>query len=174
MEDALQQQIESRIEALGFEVVELTLAGSKTRPILQIRIDHADAAPVPGTPGPAITVEDCTRVSRDVETFLDERPDLGERYVLEVSSPGLERPLVKPRDFERFAGQPVAIKTQHAVGERGELGKRVEGVLQGIADGDVVKLDVDGATVEIERGNIKKAHLVFKWDDGKKKKQPNK
>lgn len=162
MDDALQQDIEMRVEALGFEVVELTQAGAKTRPILQIRIDRVNAAPTE-----LISVDDCARVSRDVEALLDERPDLGERYVLEVSSPGLERPLTKPRDFERFAGKQVAIRTTHAVGD---LGKRVEGVLLGISNGDVVRLDVNGQVLEIERSDIKKAHLVFTWDDAKQKK----
>jgi len=170
MDDALEREIETRIEALGFEIVELEQSGSRTRPILRIRIDHREAAvPEPGAalPARAVTVEDCTRVSRAIEALLDEIPDVGERYVLEVSSPGLERPLVKPRDYERFAGREVAIKTSHALDE---LGKRVQGVLQGISARDVVTVDVDGKPVAIELGNIKKAHLVFNWDDARKKK----
>jgi ribosome maturation factor RimP len=158
-DETLDREIEARVEALGYELVELERSGSKTRPILRLRIDkQAGAAEA------AVTVEDCTRVSRDVESFLDAREEIGERYVLEVSSPGLERPLVKRGDFERFAGKEIAVKTSHAVGD---LGKRVEGVLKGIDAADRIQVEVKGATVEIPRDDIKKANLVFRWD-GKK------
>jgi ribosome maturation factor RimP len=159
-DESLDREIEARVEALGYELVELERSGSKTRPILRLRIDKpADAVEA------AVTVEDCTRVSRDVEAFLDAREEIGERYVLEVSSPGLERPLVKRRDFERFAGKEITVKTSHAVGD---LGKRVEGVLKGIADDDRIQLEIKGATVAIPRDDIKKANLVFRWDGTKK------
>jgi ribosome maturation factor RimP len=157
-DEALQGEVEARIGALGYELVELEQVGSKARPILRIRIDRPDSEQ-------PVTVEDCARVSRDLETFLDENAALSERYVLEVSSPGVERPLVKRRDYERFAGKEVAIKTNEAVGQ---LGKRVEGVLRGISEGDVVELDVKGQTVAVERSNIKKANLVFRWDQKKR------
>jgi ribosome maturation factor RimP len=159
-EEALEREIESRIDDLGYELVELERAGAKTRPILRLRIDR------PGS-DQAVTLEDCARVSRELESFLDAKEDLGERYVLEVSSPGVERPLVKRRDYERFAGREVAIKTGEAVGD---LGKRIEGVLRGINDRDVVELDVKGRTVEVDRDNIRKAHLVFRWDAGDSRK----
>jgi ribosome maturation factor RimP len=158
-EEELEREIESRIDGLGFELVDLERVGSKARPILRIRIDKADSSG-------SVTLDDCAHVSRELETFLDANPDLGERYVLEVSSPGVERPLVKAKDFERFAGKEVAIKTSEALGD---LGKRVEGVLRGIGKNDVVELDVNGRTIEIERGNIKKAHLVYRWGDAKNK-----
>jgi ribosome maturation factor RimP len=159
MTDPLEREIEARIEELGFELVELERAGSKARPILSIRIDRvADA------PDPAVTIDDCKQVSRGLEAWLDEREGLSERYVLEVSSPGVERPLVRPRDFERFAGQEIAL-----LGRR-ELhagSKRVEGVLVGLrsADGDeqvVVRL-ADGSEVAVPRAQTKKIHLVFRW-----------
>ena len=157
-EEALDQQIESRIAAAGFELVELERVGSKTRPILRIRIDRLDS-------NAGVTLEDCTRVSRELETFLDENPTLGERYVLEVSSPGVERPLVKRADYERFAGKEVSIKTSEAVGD---MGKRIEGVLRGINESDVIALEVKGQTIEVPRTNIKKAHLVYRWGDNRK------
>jgi ribosome maturation factor RimP len=155
-DDAFEREIEARVGELGFELVELERAGSKTRPILRLRIDREGSAP-----GQGVSLEDCARVSRAVESYLDEREELSERYVLEVSSPGIERPLVKRQDFERFAGQEVAIKTAQPVAD---LGKRVEGVLRGIGADDRVQLEVSGRTVEIARAEIKKAHLVFRWD----------
>ena len=160
VDERLDREIETRIEALGFELVELERAGSKARPILRIRIDKEGTTPEQG-----VTLEDCTKVSRGVEEFLDAKEDLSERYVLEVSSPGVERPLVKPRDFERFAGKDVAVKTGHAVGDRG---KRVEGVLRGLSGNDEVKIEVGNDVIRIPRSDIKKAHLVFRWNEAKK------
>jgi ribosome maturation factor RimP len=155
MDEGLEREVEARIESLGYELVELEHAGSKARPILRIRIDK------PGSDN-GVTLDDCAQVSRELEAFLDQTPDLGERYVLEVSSPGVERPLVKRRDFERFTGREVAIKTGAAVDD---LGKRIEGVLRGINERDVVRIDVQGRLVEVGRDNIRKAHLVFRWED---------
>lgn len=160
MDQALQREIETRVEALGFELVELEQAGSKSRPILRLRIDVEGATSAKG-----VSLDDCTRVSRAVEGFLDERGDVGERYVLEVSSPGLERPLIKPRDYARFAGSEIAIKTSQPVGD---LGKRVEGVLRGIDDDGRVQVEVRGRMVEIPRAEIRKAHLVYRWDGERK------
>jgi ribosome maturation factor RimP len=157
VDESLGREIETRVAALGFELVELEQAGSKTRPLLRLRIDRAEG----GEAKPGVTVDDCTKVSRDIESFLDERDVVGERYVLEVSSPGLERPLVKRQDFARFAGREVAIRTAQPVGD---LGKRVEGVLKGINDADEVQVERDGQMVAIPQSNIKKAHLVFRWE----------
>ena len=157
-EEALEREIESRIDDLGFELVELERVGSKARPILRIRIDRPNS-------DAGVTLDDCSRVSRELESYLDANPVVGERYVLEVSSPGVERPLVKRADYERFAGKEVSIKTSEALGE---LGKRVEGVLRGIDERDVVALDVQGRTVEVPRDQIKKAHLVYRWEEKQK------
>lgn len=160
-EEGLEREIEAAIDRLGFELVELERAGSKARPILRLRIDR------PGSEA-GVTLDDCSHVSRELETFLDANPDLGERYVLEVSSPGVERPLVKRADYERFAGKEIAVKTSQAIED---LGKRVEGVLRGINDRDVVELDVNGRTVEVPHDQIKKANLVYRWNDKPVKKE---
>jgi ribosome maturation factor RimP len=160
-EAGIEQEIETRIGTLGFELVELERAGSKARPILRIRIDRPDT-------DAGVTLEDCSHVSRALEAFLDENPELGERYVLEVSSPGVERPLVKRSDYERFAGKEIAVKTNQAIED---LGKRLEGVLRGIDERGVVTLDVNGRTVEMPHDQIKKAHLVYRWNDKPVKKE---
>ena len=108
VQDALTQEIERRIEELGFELVDLERVGSRARPILRAYIDRPDSRP--GEPG--VSLDDCARVSRALEPFLDEREDLSDRYVLEVSSPGVERPLVRRRDWERFAGSEVRVKSK--------------------------------------------------------------
>ena len=153
MDASLQTEIEARIASLGFELVELEQAGSKTRPILRLRIDRESSEP-----GHGVTVDDCTHVSRELEKFLDETDRVSERYVLEVSSPGVERPLTKARDYERFAGKKIAVKTNET---------RIEGLLKGM-DGDDVVIDVKGEAVKIARDNIKRAHLVFEWKEKEK------
>lgn len=160
-EASLEHELESRIEALGLEFVELERAGSKARPILRVRIDVPDSAP-----GKGVSIEDCTRVSRALESYLDEAPELSERYVLEVSSPGLERPLVRRRDFERFAGREIAVKGHAPLAGRKE--KRLTGELLGI-EGEEGREQItlrlqDGTTVEIPRADIARANLVFRWD----------
>ena len=161
MTDTLEQVVAARVEALGYEFVELERGGTRSRPLLRVRIDRPDA-----TPGQGVTIEDCTRVTRGLEEVLDGRADLGERYVLEVSSPGLERPLLRRRDFERFAGREVALKGKDAlVGDQ----RRVEGELLGITERDgveVVRLRLaSGAEVAVPRDRIARAQLIYHWGE---------
>jgi ribosome maturation factor RimP len=151
-------ELEARVEGLGYELVALEWGGSKNRPLLRLRID------VPGaSPGQGVTVDDCTRVSRALEAWLDGVEALPERYVLEVSSPGLDRPLVRDRDFERFRGEWIAVKGRTVLAERA---RRLEGELLGMdAEKRAVRLKLqDGAEVSIPKGEITGAHLVFRWD----------
>lgn len=163
MQDAaLEAELERRVEDLGFELVELERAGSKTRPTLRVRIDHAGGS----EKGAGVTVDDCTSVSRALESWLDEAEDVPERYLLEVSSPGIERPLVRSRDFERYAGQEIAVRGKDVLAGRS---RRLEGELLGLDERngrEYVRLRLnDGAEVEVARDEITRAHLVFRWDD---------
>jgi ribosome maturation factor RimP len=160
MDHSLEAEIEQRVDALGFELVEMERAGSARRPILRLRIDRPQEGSVSD-----VTLDDCTRVSRALEAWLDERPGLAPSYVLEVSSPGVERPLVRPRDFRRFAGQPVALLGKAALAGRA---KRLEGELLGLLDEggaeEAVRLRLkDGEEVTVSRSEISRAHLVFRW-----------
>jgi ribosome maturation factor RimP len=161
MVEDLDHRIAQRVESLGYEFVELERAGSRARPILRVRVD------VPGSePGAGVSVDDCTRISRALEEFLDEDPELSDRYVLEVSSPGVERPLVRTADFTRFAGREVAIKLEKKL-EDGT--KRLEGELVGLelTDGqERIRLRrEDGSELNIPRENVARAHLIFRWKD---------
>jgi ribosome maturation factor RimP len=161
MPDELEQRIEEQVAELGFELVELERAGSKSRPILRLRVD------VPGSePGAGVSIDDCARVSRAVEMYLDESDGIAERYVLEVSSPGVERPLVRAADFERFAGREVALKLSTALAGGA---KRVEGELVGLergGDGECIRLRLaDGSTVDIPRADVTRANLIFRWGE---------
>ena len=162
MADELEQEIERRVQGLGYDLVELERAGSKARPILRVRIE----APGSTEPGAGVTVEDCTRVSRTLEEYLDETPDVAERYMLEVSSPGVERPLIKDGDFTRFAGREVALKLSKALPDGA---KRIEGHLLGLADGHVQIRRPDDSILDIPRADVSRANLVFRW---KERRQP--
>lgn len=161
VEPSLQQELEKRIDALGFELVELERAGSKTRPVLRVRVDRPDSEP-----GHGVSLDDCARISRALESYLDGLETLPARYVLEVSSPGVERPLVRRRDYERFAGHEVALRGYAPLAGRG---KRLEGELLGLVEresGEAVRLRLaDGEEVEVPRDSIAKAHLVFRWNE---------
>lgn len=161
MEQSLTEAIEERMAGLGFELVELERAGSKARPVLRVRADRMGAAE-----DETITVDDCARISRNLEEYLDALPTMPATYVLEVSSPGVERPLVRPRDFERFVGREVAIRGYAPLAGRG---RRLEGELLGLVEspgGERVRLRLtDGEEIEIARDEIARAHLVFRWKD---------
>lgn len=153
-------EFEARVGALGFDVVEVEWAGTARRPILRLRVD------LPGSsPGHGVTVGDCERVSRALETWLDAHPHMPSQYVLEVSSPGVERPLVKRRDWVRFTGREVGIRGHGPLAGRGT---HLEGVLLGI-DGEegeeTVRLRLaDGSEVAIPRREVARAHLIFRWE----------
>jgi ribosome maturation factor RimP len=151
--------LEARVAELGFELLDVRWGGSSRRPSLRVRIDRPDS-----TPGHGVTVDDCARVSRALEPWLDEREDLPERYVLEVSSPGVDRPLLRDRDYERFRGERVAIKGHDVLAGRA---RRLEGELLGLVEGEgaaAVRLRLpDGDEVSIPREQIAGANLVFTW-----------
>jgi ribosome maturation factor RimP len=159
----LDRELERRVEELGYELVELERAGNKHRPILRLRIDRPDAA----TPETGVSVDDCTRVSRALESFLDADAGLAPKYVLEVSSPGVERPLVRERDFERFAGREIALQGKEPLAGRA---RRLEGVLlgtEGAGADSAIRLRLEkGEEVSIPRAEVTRANLVFRWGSG--------
>lgn len=160
----LAAELEPRVAELGFEMVELEQAGSKARPILRLSIDLPDSKPGE----PSVSLDDCARVSRALEPWLDGREGLSDRYVLEVSSPGVERPLLRPRDWARFAGAEVAVKGRAVLADRA---RRLEGVLLGLrGDGsDRVALRLPGGEeVEIPLADIDRGNLVYRWERGGK------
>ncbi|HEX2205576.1 MAG TPA: ribosome maturation factor RimP [Longimicrobium sp.] len=160
-ERGLADEIERTVEEMGFELVDLEQAGNRVRPILRVYLDRPDSVPGVGS----ISLEDCTRVSRALEPMLDARDDLAETYVLEVSSAGVERPLTRPRDWTRFAGQEVAVKGR---GPLAGKGKRLQGTLRALKGegGDArVALTLEGGEeVEFPLADVDKAHLVYRWD----------
>jgi ribosome maturation factor RimP len=158
----LVDEVEARLERMGFEMVEAGWVGSAGRPILRIRMDLPDSAP--GERG--VSVGQCASVSRELEPWLDAHPGVPEGYVVEVSSPGVERPLVRPRDWERFKGNPVMVKGRDFPGGKGN---RLEGDILGLEEdvgGEIMValLLENGERVRIPLDRIQKAHLVYRWD----------
>jgi ribosome maturation factor RimP len=155
----IERELEGRVRALGFQLVDVRWGGSTRRPSLRVRIDLTDSRP-----GEGVTVADCAGVSRSLEPWLDGREDLPERYVLEVSSPGVDRPLVRDGDYERFRGERVAVKGHDILAGRA---RRLEGELLGLDGSEresVVRLRLpDGNEVRIPRADIAGANLVFTW-----------
>ena len=146
----LTAQAKARVSALGFELADIRLGGSKSRPLLQVRIDRAEST--------GITVGDCAQVSRALEQWLDEGGPLGERYILEVSSPGIERPLRWREHWARFVGRDVNVRLRG----RG----RVRATIMGMQDdSDTVILHVRGADEEIAvpLAEARDARLAVDW-----------
>lgn len=134
----------------GIEVVDVSLAGGGGRRLLRICIDKPSG----------VTHGDCELLSQQVGTVLDVEDVIpGGRYTLEVSSPGVERELKRPKDFARFAGQKAKVVLKEPVADR----KHYEGILKGIA-GDVITLEAaPGQEVQFPLDQVQRANLKFEW-----------
>jgi len=106
VEHRIRSLIEPSIEEMGFDLVRVRYSGAK-RPTLQIMADRKDETP--------ISVTDCANISRAVSAIMDVDDPITEAYALEVSSPGIDRPLVRPRDYERFAGFEAKFETTRLI-----------------------------------------------------------
>jgi ribosome maturation factor RimP len=142
--------IEPSLEAMGYRVVRVMLVGSG-RPTLQIMAERRDER--------AMTVDDCAQISRSVSALLDVADPIVGAYMLEVSSPGIDRPLTRPEDYDRFAGFAASIEL--AAPQDGR--KRFRGRLLGRA-GEDVRLAGDTGEVRLPFVAIAKAKLVITDD----------
>jgi ribosome maturation factor RimP len=138
------------LEAMGYRLVRVKYIGS-TQPVLQIMAERS-------TDG-AMTVDDCAEVSRAVSALLDVEDPIAGPYNLEVSSPGLDRPLVRLDDFDRFAGFEAKVELREPMDGR----KRFRGRLLGVADGNV-RMEFDGDAVSLPYDNVGAAKLVITDD----------
>ncbi len=146
--------VEPALEDLGFRLVRVQVLGRDGQSV-QIMAERA---------GEAITIEDCETISRHISPLLDAHDPLPGSYRLEVSSPGIDRPLVRPSDFEDWAGHEAKIELKELVGGR----KRYRGVLEGFEDEEVrmtCSLDQHGTqTIGFPIGLIAEAKLVLTDD----------
>ncbi|HET9453666.1 MAG TPA: hypothetical protein VFO66_05195 [Gemmatimonadaceae bacterium] len=149
MNETLEAVVNAEVDAAGFDLVELRRAGSKARPLIEVRIDRRDGKPV--------SVDDCATVSRQLEARLDDSGLVAERYVLQVSSPG-DRPLRSADDWRRFAGRWVSVLAP-------EHGGRFEGkvvAVEGAAGEESALLNVDGKERQVPLAAVKEARLAFR------------
>jgi ribosome maturation factor RimP len=150
--DALERVVAGELDALSYDLVELRVGGSRTRPTLQVRIDRRD--------GEGVTVDDCAVASRAIEARLDAEGGMGDRYVLEVSSPGVERLLRTAADWRRFVGRRASVLSP-------ALGGRVEVEILGAeGEGDgalAVVRDDAGNEQRVTLAEVKEARLAFHW-----------
>jgi ribosome maturation factor RimP len=134
------------VEALGFELVRLRLMSGKTR-TLQIMVDRPEGG---------IEIQDCADVSTTVSAVLDVDDPLEDAYVLEVSSPGIDRPLTRLKDFDTWSGYEARIETSELIDGR----KRFKGILAG-TEGDEVLIEIEEGTIGLQFDWLSDAKLVL-------------
>ena len=153
MNQTLEDVVRAELEQVGYDLFELRQGGTKSRPVLDVRIDRHD--------GETVTVEDCARASRAIEARLDASDMVGERYVLEVSSPGVERPLRNAAEWRRYVGRRATVKSEAVAGGRAEV--EIVGV-EGEQGGEVaVVRDAKGVEQRIPLSDVREARLAFHW-----------
>jgi ribosome maturation factor RimP len=150
--DSLEVIISNQLDALGFELVELRKGGTRGRPVIDVRMDRLDQQKV--------SVEDCAKASRAIEARLDAGDVAGTQYVLQVSSPGVERVLRHAADWRRFIGEKANIVSDE-VGGRAE----VEIVaVEGEPNGEIAVVRMaKGEERRIALAGVREARLAFHW-----------
>ena len=161
-EDVL-RAIEATVEALGYECVHVGVRTDFGRLKLQVLIDTLGG----------INAGDCEKVSGHISSYLDgldEVPGLDKgRYYLEVSSPGIERPLYKPDDYRRFQGREARVRLSKAVAGR----KTFTGIIQGVND-EGITIKSEGNTEDIPFSSIRGGNLVYRFNDNSKRNRKEK
>ena len=157
MNGTLEELVVLGIKPLGLELFELKLGGSKGRPVLDVRVERED--------GEKVTVEDCAAASRVIEARLDADDFGGRRYVLEVSSPGIERPLRNADDWRKFVGSTVVV-TSNVAGD--PAGRRTDEVEIAGVEGErgeevVIVRNERGDERRFPLSAVEKARLAFHW-----------
>jgi ribosome maturation factor RimP len=147
--EALEAVVIAELDAAGFDLVELRKGGTKSRPLVEVRIDRRD--------GTSVSVDDCARVSRALEARLDNSGLVPEQYVLQVSSPG-DRPLRSAAEWRRFVGRWVSVLAP-------EHGGRFEGKLievLGENGAESATIETEGRQRQIPLAGVKEARLAFR------------
>ena len=147
----IEEHITAPLELEGYDLVRVRLSGEK-RKILQIMIDRLDLS--------TISIDDCEKVSRLVSILLDQIDPLSDAYSLEVSSPGLDRPLTKQKHFERFVGEKISLTTHFLIKKR----KRFSGILEKVCENAITlcvdhSMCDDSTHVSIDFSDINSAKL---------------
>ncbi len=148
LEDRISALVAPSLDAMGYELVRVLLQGRQNL-TLQVMAERRDRQPM--------TVDDCAEMSRTISAILDVEDPIAEAYTLEVSSPGIDRPLTRPQDFERFAGFEAKVETVQPVEGR----KRFRGQVMGLDEESQVRLVVETGEIAIPLASIKSAKLVL-------------
>jgi len=148
LEKQLTEMLTSPVTALGYELVGIEFIRAGAHSTLRVYIDHENG----------ITVDDCADVSRQVSSVLDVEDPISVAYSLEISSPGLERPLFTAVQYEQFVGRTVNIVLKMAMDNR----RKWKGIIRQV-NGEIITLDVDGIFQEFALSNISKANLVAEF-----------
>ena len=147
-EERIKQIIESSVNAEGFDLVRVLFSGAEKDNTLQIMGERLD--------GTNMTSDDCEKLSRSLSALLDVEDVIQSRYLLEITSPGIDRPLVKLADYDRFKGREAKIETLLPIDGR----KRFKGELLG-TDGKKIILNFEEKEIKIDFEAITKAKLVL-------------
>jgi ribosome maturation factor RimP len=151
LSERLVDAVRARLDDLGLDLADLRIGGTPNRPLVQVRIDWP-----PSDPPRRVTVDDCAIASRALEAWFDRDQPLGPRYVLEVSSPGMDRPLRWHRHWVRFVGQDVSVKLAG-------LG-RVKARIVAVPDEETVTLQPDGREpADYRLSEVHEARLAVEW-----------
>ena len=157
--ETITKTIEPALADMGYELVRVAIIGAeiKTVQIMAERMDRHD-----------MTVDDCEAISHTASALLDVADPFKGRWVLEVSSPGIDRPLVKPADYDRFKGKEIKVELMKDIEGR----KRFKGILKGIQN-STISLDFEGQEITFDFADVAKAKLTFKDEtlDNKKGKK---
>lgn len=143
----VERLIAPTVEAMGFDLVRVRISG-KQRPQVQVMAEPCG--------GGAMSVDDCADISRAISAVLEVDDPIKGAYTLEVSSPGIDRPLVRLQDFERFAGFEARLEASRPIAER----RHFRGRLLGVA-GNAIRIEVEGDPVEVPFSDIRRAKLVI-------------
>ncbi len=138
--------IRAAVEEQAFELVHVEYQARTSSPVLRVYVDR---------PG-GVTLDDCAELSRRIGVLLDVEDLIPNQYMLEVSSPGIERPLFSERDYRRFRGREVRLTTVEKVDNR----RNFKGVIEDVSDGKV-RLNCDGRPYEIPIKAIRRGNLVY-------------
>ena len=145
--DRIQNLIEPTTGDLGFDIVRVQITGQK-KLSMQVMVERKD--------GQGMTVDDCATVSRAISAVLDVEDPITDAYTLEVSSPGIDRPLVRIGDFERFKGLEAKVEVHRPLDGR----RRFKGLLMGV-EGETVRILVNGREMDLPYPDIHRAKLLL-------------
>jgi ribosome maturation factor RimP len=145
---AIARMIEPAVKELGFDLVRVAMIGGASDPTLQIMAERPDTR--------QLTIDDCSDLSRKVSDLLDAVDPIEESYRLEVSSPGIDRPLTRPADFADWAGHEARIKFAEPV----DGARQVSGIIDGI-DGETITVATPKGERQVEFANIASAKLLL-------------